>query len=70
MESFAGKLTRARQIESVFIVKKLEQGGCALVLRRSDERQNQHICDFRSEAEAKIWIRENAAKFIDPGASG
>jgi hypothetical protein len=70
VESFGGKRTQKHQFEPAFIVKKLKYGGCALVLRGRTESQNQHICDFRSEAEARLWLHENAAKFRAPEASG
>lgn len=60
MESLARKLNPAPS-NSPFRVTKLKYGGYELVLHR--DGQNRHICDFRSEDEAKIWIRENAAKF-------
>ena len=65
MESRAQKLN-SRQSNSPFSVKKLKYGGYELVLHR--EGRNQHICDFRSEDEAKIWIRENGAKYGGAGS--
>ena len=62
MASLADKLS-PRRPESPFVVKKLKYGGYALVLKRDLERGERHICDFRSEDEAKIWIHENGAKF-------
>ena len=62
MESLAQKLNSQRP-NSPFIVKKLKYGGYELVLKGTRAGENQHICDFRSEDEATIWIRENAAKF-------
>jgi hypothetical protein len=60
MEPFARKLNSTRS-NSPFSVKKLKYGGYELVLHR--DGRNQHICDFRSEDEANIWIHENATKF-------
>jgi hypothetical protein len=60
MESHAQKLN-SRQSSSPFSVKKLKYGGYELVLKR--DGGNRHICDFRSEDEANIWINENGAKF-------
>lgn len=51
---------------SPFRVKKLKYGGFELVLHR--DGRNQHICDFRSEDEAKSWIRENGAKYGGAGS--
>jgi hypothetical protein len=65
MESHAQKLN-SRQTNSPFSVKKLKYGGYELVLKR--DGRNQHICDFRSEDEAKIWIRENGATFGGAGS--
>ncbi len=65
MEPFAPKLNSLRS-NSPFSVKKLKYGGYELVLHR--EGRNQHICDFRSEDEAKIWVRENGAKFGGAGS--
>ena len=64
MELHAQKLN-SKQPSSPFSVKKLKYGGYELVLKR--DGRNQHICDFRSEDEAKIWIRENGAKFGGAG---
>jgi hypothetical protein len=65
MESHAQRLN-SRQTYSPFSVKKLKYGGYELVLKR--DGRNQHICDFRSEDEAKIWIRENGATFGGAGS--
>ena len=65
MESHAQKL-KSQQTNSLFSVKKLKYGGYELVLKRNG--RNQHICDFRSEDEAKIWIRENGAKYGGAGS--
>jgi len=65
VESHAQKL-KSQQTNSLFSVKKLKYGGYELVLKRND--RNQHICDFHSEDEAKIWIRENGAKFGGAGS--
>ena len=67
MESLAQKLNSQRP-NSPFIVKKLKYGGYELVLRSNRAGESRHICDFRSEDEAKIWIRENAAKFGGAGS--
>ncbi|HEY1504200.1 MAG TPA: hypothetical protein VGF92_07860 [Stellaceae bacterium] len=61
MESSAQQLNPG-QSNSPFSVTKLKYGGYELVLHR-DGGNRQHICDFRSEDEAKIWIRENGAKY-------
>jgi hypothetical protein len=60
--SLAEKLNPSRP-ESPFVVKKLKYGGYELVFKGDREAYAQHICDFRSEDEAKIWVRENVAKF-------
>ena len=65
MESHARKLN-SLQTNSPFSVKKLKYGGYELVLKRAGG--NQHICDFRSEDEARIWIHENGAKFGGAGS--
>jgi len=65
MESFARKLNSA-SANSPFKVKKLKYGGYELVLHR--DGRSQHICDFRSEDEAKIWIRENGATYGGAGS--
>ena len=65
MESRAQKLD-SKQAISPFALKKLKYGGYELVL--VCEGRNQHICDFRSEDEAKIWIRENGAKYGGAGS--
>jgi hypothetical protein len=65
METRAQKLNPT-QTNSPFRVKKLKYGGYELVLHR--DGGNQHICDFRSEDEAKIWIRENGAKYGGAGS--
>lgn len=65
MESHAQKLN-PKQTSSPFSVKKLKYGGYELVLKR--DGRSQHICDFRSEDEAKIWIRENGATFGGAGS--
>lgn len=65
MESHARKLNSS-QANSPFSVKKLKYGGYELVLKRGD--RSQHICDFRSEDEAKNWIRENGAKYSGAGS--
>jgi len=65
MESRAQKLN-PKPPTSPFSVKKLKYGGYELVLRR--DGRNQHICDFRSEDEAAIWIRENGAKYGGAGS--
>jgi hypothetical protein len=64
MESHAQKLN-SWLTNSPFSVKKLKYGGYELILKR--EGSTQHICDFRSEDEANIWIRENGAQ---SGAAG
>ena len=65
MESPAQKSNSKPPI-SPFTLKKLKYGGYELVLRR--DGRNQHICDFRSEDEAKSWIRENGAKYGGAGS--
>lgn len=65
MEARAQKLNPT-QSNSPFSVKKHKYGGYALVLHR--DGRNQHICDFRSEDEAKIWVRENGAKYGGAGS--
>jgi hypothetical protein len=65
MESFAHKLNSAPS-NSPFKVKKLKYGGYELVLLR--DGRSQHICDFRSEDEAKNWIRENGEKYGGAGS--
>jgi hypothetical protein len=65
LESHAQKLS-SRQSSSPFRVKKLKYGGYELVLHR--DGRSQHICDFRSEDEAKVWIRENGAKYGGAGS--
>jgi hypothetical protein len=66
MESRAQKST-SKPAASPFSVKKLKYGGYELVLHR--DGRNQHICDFRSEDEAKIWIREHGATYSGAGSS-
>jgi hypothetical protein len=65
MEPFAHKLNSLRS-NSPFSVKKLKYGGYELVLNR--DGRNQHICDFRSEDEARSWIRENGARYGGAGS--
>ena len=65
MESRVQKLN-SNQPHSPFTVKKLKHGGYELILRR--DGRNQHICDFRSEDEARIWVRENGAKYGGAGS--
>lgn len=65
MESRTSKLNPKRP-NSPFSVKKLKYGGYELLLHR--DGRSQHICDFRSEDEARIWIRENGAKYGGAGS--
>jgi hypothetical protein len=65
MEPHAQKLN-SKQTNSPFSVNKLKYGGYELLLKR--DGRNQHICDFRSEDEAEIWIHENGAKFGGAGS--
>lgn len=65
MESRAQKLNSS-QTNSPFSVKKLKYGGYELVFHR--DGGSQHICDFRSEDEARSWIRENGAKYGGAGS--
>ena len=65
MESRAQKLN-PKSSTSPFSVTKLKYGGYELVLRR--DGRNQHICDFRSEDEARSWIGENGARYGDAGS--
>ncbi len=48
------------QLESVFTVRKLKYGGYEVLMEGDREIPRRHICDFRSEYEARLWIRENA----------
>jgi hypothetical protein len=47
--------------ESIFAVRPLKHGTCEVVLKRDVESPIKHIADFRSPAEARAWIKENAA---------
>ena len=66
MESRAPKPNSSLPSNSPFSVKRLKYGGFELILHR--DGRNQHICDFRSEDEAKIWIRENGARYGGAGS--
>lgn len=65
MESRPQK-SSSKPSESPFSVKKLKYGGYELLLHRAG--RNQHICDFRSEDEARMWIREHGAKYGGAGS--
>jgi len=51
---------RSGAIEALFAVRVLKYGTCEVLLKRDPDRPPQHIADFRSPAEARAWIKENA----------
>jgi hypothetical protein len=48
------------QSEPVFTVRQLKYGGYEVLMKADDpDSPRRHVCDFRSEYEAKAWISEN-----------
>lgn len=48
--------------EATFTIRKLNQGGVEVLLEGDSDVPRRHICDFRSDDEARMWIAENVAK--------
>jgi hypothetical protein len=46
--------------EAAFRVRKLKYGGYEVLAERDPEMPHRHVCDFRSEYEARAWVEENA----------
>ena len=54
-------LSDLHRSETVFTVRKLKYGGYEVLEEGDDpDTPRRHVCDFRSEYEAKTWIKENA----------
>ena len=53
-----------RQAESGFTVRMLKYGTYEVVTTPDDESPPRHISDFRSEAEAQDWIRQNGSNWV------
>lgn len=49
-----------------FTVRKLSQGGVEVFFEGDGEIPRRHICDFRSDDEARMWIAENTTKPAQP----
>lgn len=49
-----------------FTVRKLSHGGVEVFFEGDSEMPRRHICDFRSDDEAWMWIAENTAKPAQP----
>jgi hypothetical protein len=60
VESVAQSLAGSREPETVFTVRKLKYGGYEVLREGDADVPRRHVCDFRSEFEAKNWIKENA----------
>ena len=65
MEAVAKLLDEICEAEAIFTVKKLKYGGFEVLVKPDNEYPSRHICDFRTEVEARLWIRENAHKHIE-----
>jgi hypothetical protein len=62
VEAVAKPLDEICDAEAIFTVKKLKYGGFEVLVKPDDDYPSRHICDFRTEGEARSWIRENAHK--------
>lgn len=52
--------------DSFFTIRKLRHGGVEVLLEGETDMPRRHICDFRSDYEARMWIAENVAKETQP----
>ena len=59
------RMDRARP-NVVFTVQRLRYGGCAVMVQDDIDYPPRHVCDFHTEYEARLWIRENAHKHLPP----
>jgi hypothetical protein len=48
----------------VFTVQRLRYGGYAVMVQDDIDYPSRHVCDFHTEYEARLWIRENAHKHL------
>jgi hypothetical protein len=56
------------ETDVVFTVKRLTYGGYAVLVQDDIDYPSRHVCDFYTEYEARLWIRENAHKHMAPPA--
>jgi hypothetical protein len=46
---------------AAFRIRKVKYGGYAVLVEDAPGMPHRHVCDFRSEYEARAWIAEHAA---------
>jgi hypothetical protein len=49
-----------------FMVRKLSHGGVEVLLEGDSDTPRRHVCDFRSDYEARMWIAENSTEPTPP----
>lgn len=45
--------------KDLFTVRKLSHGGFEVLVEGDEDTPRRHVCDFRSDYEARMWIAEN-----------
>jgi hypothetical protein len=62
VETASKTLDESRDTDSIFLVKSLKYGGYEVLIKEAIDYPARHICDFRTEYEARMWIIEHQPK--------